>query len=216
MSYYPIFLDLTNRPVVVIGGGPVAEGKVEGLLAAGARVTVVAPDLTPALQALAAEGRLTHHPRPYAPGDLAGASLVISATDDRAVNAQVYAGATAANLWVNVVDDVPHCTFIAPSVLRQGDLTVAISTSGLAPVLAVRLREQLEQQLGPEYARFLQLAARLRQPLAQRVPDFEQRRRLWYQLVDSDILPALRRGDEPAALGLVAAITGLSLPARQQ
>jgi siroheme synthase-like protein len=210
MPYYPVFLELTGRPVVVIGGGPIAHGKVEGLLAADARIILIAPDLTPGLQSLAAAGRLTHHPRPYAPGDLAGASLVISATGDRAVNAQVYADATAANLWVNVVDDVPHCNFIAPAVVRQGDLTIAISTGGLAPVLAVRLREQLERQLGPEYARFLQFAARLRQPLARRVPDFEERKRLWYQLVDSELLPALARGDEPAARALITAITGLS------
>jgi precorrin-2 dehydrogenase / sirohydrochlorin ferrochelatase len=211
VTHYPIFLDLTGRLVVVVGGGLVAQGKIEGLLAAQARVRVIAPALTAELQQLARAGRVDYHARPYAAGDLAGADLVIGATNDRAVNAQVYQDATAAHIWVNVVDDPPYCTFITPSITRRGDLTVAVSTGGKAPVLAVRVREQIEALLGDEHAQFLELAGRLREPIAARHPRFEDRKQLWYQLVDSDVLAALKRGDEAAALRTIAEITGVRL-----
>lgn len=211
MTHYPVFLDLAGRLVVVIGGGVIAQGKIAGLLAAAARVRVIAPTVTNEIHTLAREGRVDYLARPYAPGDLAGADLVIGATNDRAVNAQIWQDATAAHIWVNVVDDPPHCTFIAPSVARRGDLTVAVSTGGKAPVLAVRVREQIEALLGDEHAHFLELAGRLRAPMAERHPGFEDRKRLWYEIVDSDVLAALKRGDEPAALRTIAAITGITL-----
>ncbi len=210
MGYYPVFLDLQGRRCVVVGGGPVAEGKVKALLEAGAEVTVISPEVAGALQELADGGRITHLARRYRPGDLAGAFLAICATDDRGVNRQVWQEATAGGVLVNVVDDPPHCTFIAPSILRRGDLIIAISTSGKAPALAVRLREQLENVIGDEYARFLEIASALRALLAARWPDFEQRRALWYQLVDSDVLDLLRRGLEAEAHRRVWEITGVS------
>lgn len=209
--YYPVLLDLRGRPCVVIGGGTIATGKVDGLLEAGAMVTVIAPELTPKLAALAAAGRVRHLARPYQTGDLAGAFLAIGATDDRAANAAVWEEATARNLLFNAVDDVPHCNFIAPSILRQGDLTVSISTSGKAPALAVRLKERLAPELGPEYARFLELAGQLRDGLAAAVPDFEQRKALWYRLVDSDVLSLLRAGDEAGARARIEELTGVKI-----
>lgn len=219
MRYYPVYLDLRGRRCVVIGGGPVAEGKVSGLLQAEARVTVVSPRLTPELRKAADEGHIVHIARRYQAGDLAGAFLAISATDDRAVNEQVWQEATGRNITsaarsaglVNVVDDPPHCTFIAPSIVRRGDLTIAISTSGKAPALAVRLRQQLERTIGHEHARFLELAGMLRAPLAARYPDFQQRKALWYQLVDSDVLDLLRQGDEHAARRRIGEITGVEI-----
>jgi siroheme synthase-like protein len=209
--YYPVLLDLRGRTCVVIGGGTIATGKVEGLLEAGASVTVIAPQLSASLAALAAAGRVRHLARAYQPGDLAEAFLAVGATDDRAANAAVWAEAQARNLLFNAVDDVPHCNFIAPSILRQGDLTVAISTSGKAPALAVRLKEKLAPELGPEYARFLELAGDLREGLAAAVPDFEARKALWYRLVDSDVLALLKSGDEPAARARIAELTGVSV-----
>ena len=210
MTHYPVFLHLAGRRCVVVGGA-VAEGKLPGLLAADAVVTIIAPRLTPELEALRAAGRLLHCARPYAPGDLAGAQLVISATNDRSVNAAVWAEANARGIWVNVVDDPPHCSFIAPSIARRGDLTVAVSTAGKAPALAVRVREQIERLLGDEHARFLELAGELRRPLAERHPSFEQRKRLWYALVDSDVLALLRDGDEAGARARIASLTGVDL-----
>jgi precorrin-2 dehydrogenase len=210
MNYYPIFLNLQGRRCVVIGGGVIAEGKVRGLLEAEADVIVIAPELTHNLHAWVTEGRVSHLARPYQPGDLAGVFLAISATDDRKVNARVWEEANARNLPVNVVDDTPHCNFIAPSILRRGDLSVAISTSGKAPALAVRLREQLEDLIGDEHARFLELAGTLREPLAARYPSFEQRKALWYQLVDSDVLALLKRGDETSARQRMTEIMGVA------
>lgn len=219
VRYYPVYLDLKERHCVVIGGGSVAEGKVKGLLEAGAHVTVISPQLTPKLRETADEGHIVHVARRYRAGDLTGAFLAISATDDRTVNEQVWQEAVEHNITaagisaslVNVVDDPPHCTFIAPSIVRRGDLAIAISTGGKAPALAVRLRQQLERTIGHEHARFLELAGILRAPIAARYPDFEQRKALWYQLVDSDVLDLLGQGDEAAARRRVAEIIGVAI-----
>ena len=210
--YYPVLLDLRGRRSVVVGGGPIAEGKVAPLVDGGAAVTVVAPDLTAGLAALAREGRFTHVARPYAPGDLEHAYLAIAATDDPEVNHAVHAEAEAKGVLVNVVDDPPYCGFILPSILRRGDLVVAVSTSGNAPALAVRVRERLERELGDEYARFLALAGSIRTPLAERYPDFQIRKRLWYRLVDSDVLALLRSGDETRARERIADVMGVGVP----
>ncbi len=209
MSYYPLFLDLNDRPCVVIGGGRIAADKTHALLEARARVTVVAQDLIGSLADLAAVGRIKHAARLYQAGDLAGSVLAISATDDSAVNRLVWEEGRRSGVLVNVVDDVPLCDFIAPSVIRQGDLTVAISTSGKAPALAVRIRESLEEKFGREYARFLELAGAIRQSLEEKNPDFNARRTLWYRLVDSDVLDLLRAGDEDAAYQKIEAIMGI-------
>ena len=107
-----------------------------------------------------------------------------------------------------MVDDTPRCNFIAPSILRKGDLTIAISTSGKAPALAVRLKERLQRELGPEYDRFLELAGELREPLARHIPDFETRKALWYELVDSDILDVLAQGNNAAAREIISRVVG--------
>lgn len=207
-TYYPVYIQLREQPCVVIGGGKIAEGKVEGLLAAQAHVTVISPNLTPRLYELEEEKQITYISRTYQPGDLTDAFMVICATDQAEINHQVWQEATANRQLVNVVDDTPRCNFIAPSILRKGDLTIAISTSGNAPALAVRLKEHLQQELGPEYERFLELAGELRAPLARHVPDFETRKALWYELVDSEILDVLAHGDESAAREIISRIVG--------
>ena len=207
-TYYPVYIQLREQPCVVIGGGKIAEGKVEGLLAAQAHVTVIAPDLTPRLHELVEEKEIIYLARVYRPGDLTGAFLVICATDQAEINHQVWQEATANRQLVNVVDDTLRCNFIAPSILRKGDLTIAISTSGKAPALAVRLKERLQRELGPEYERFLELAGELREPLAKHVPDFETRKAIWYEIVDSEILDVLARGDEVSAREIISRVVG--------
>ena len=207
-TYYPVYVQLQDQPCVAIGGGKIAEGKVDGLLAAQARVTVISPDLTTRLHHLAEEKQITYLARTYEPGDLTGAFLVICATDQAEINHQVWQEATANGQLVNVVDDTPRCNFIAPSILRKGDLTIAISTSGKAPALAVRLKERFQRELGPEYERFLELAGELRDPLARHIPDFETRKALWYEIVDSEILGVLARGDVAAAREIISQIVG--------
>jgi precorrin-2 dehydrogenase/sirohydrochlorin ferrochelatase len=217
--FYPVLLDLTDRPCTVIGGtggaAALTEEKVRGLQEAGARVTVIAAELPPALDAAARRRELDWLERDYRLGDLAGAFLVIVVSADPAIRETAWLEANRRNLPINTVDVVPFCNFIAPSVLRRGDLTVAISTGGKAPALAVRLRQKLERELGAENARFLELAGQVRAPLAELHPDLEIRRRLWYRLVDSDVLQLLRRGDEKAARGRFQQILGVQ-PAGSQ
>jgi precorrin-2 dehydrogenase/sirohydrochlorin ferrochelatase len=140
---YPIMLDLDGAPVLVVGGGRVALRKVEGLLRAGARVTVVAPSVDDSIGQLAARVVL----RPYESGDLDHARLVITATDDPAVNAAVAADATRRGIWVNSADDPANCTFTLPAIARDGAITVAVGTGGASPALASHLRDEIETWL---------------------------------------------------------------------
>ncbi len=210
MQPYPVFLDLRQRSCVVIGGGALAEEKVRGLLAAGAEVIVIAPGLPQGLAELVGEGRILHRPRSYKPGDLANAVLVVVCGEPAAIVEAVWQEAQRRNVLVNTVDDLAHCGFLAPSVVRRGDLSVAISTNGKAPALAVRLRQRLERELGEEYGRFLALAGSVRSRLAARKPDFGERRELWYRLVDSDVLDLLREGEDEAARVRFAEILGVA------
>ena len=210
MPHYPVYLDLTGRDCAVLGGCAMAEEKARGLLAAGARLTVYARELTPGLAELAAAGALRHEPRDYREGDLAHCFLAIVTTPDPAVRDAAWSEAWARKVLLNTVDDVPRCNWIAPAIVRRGDLTVAISTGGKAPALAVRLRQELEARLGEEHARFLDLAGRARAPLAARHPDFGERRDLWYRLVDSDVLDLLRSGREDEALARFEEILGVA------
>jgi siroheme synthase-like protein len=195
MKPYPVFLiGLERRRCVVVGGCTEAARKIEGLLECGAAVTVIAPAVPDRVRELAAGGHLEWIDRDFRAGDLLGAFLVIATAKEPRVRERIWSEASTAGALVNVVDDTAHCNFIAGSVVRRGALTVALSTAGCAPALAVRLRERLERELGPEYAAFLDLLSELREPLRRRFPDFEQRRAIWYELVDSDVLDHVRRG----------------------
>lgn len=209
MAHYPVFLDLRKRSCVVIGGCGMAEEKVKGLLAAGADVTVIASDLTPGLGEKARDGEINWIDRGYRRGDLRLAFLAIVVGQPARVVDAAWEEGRERKVLVNTLDDVPHCTFIAPAVVQRGDLSIAISTGGKAPVLAVRLRQLLEKLVGEEHARFLALAGTVRTALARQWPDFGTRRDLWYRLVDSDVLDLLRRGDEPAAVGRFEEILGV-------
>ena len=207
---YPAFLMLAGRRCAVFGGsGVFVAEKVEGLLAAGALVRLVAPDLEPSLGRAATEGRLVHVPRSFRPGDLGRTFLAVAERDAPDLDA-IEAEARRLEVPLNVVDDPRRCSFILPSIVRRGDLAVAVSTGGKAPALAVRLRQALERELGEHHARFLELAGALRAPLAERVPEFGERRRIWYRLVDSDVLDLLAAGDEESATARIAEIAGFS------
>jgi siroheme synthase-like protein len=156
MSLLPIFVKLRDRPVVVVGGGTVAEGKIEGLFAAEARVRVVAPRVTPAIAQWVAQGKVEWRAKAFTPADLDGAYLVIAATSARGVNEAVFVEADARGILCNAVDDIENCHFYYGSVVQRGDLQIAISTNGKSPALAQRLRLQLEKQFGPEYELWLE------------------------------------------------------------
>ncbi len=168
---YPIFLKLENVPCLVVGGGAVAARKVRGLLAAGARVTIVCPEAVEELADLARGARISWRQRPYLAGDLAGFRLAIAATSCAKVNAQVYEEALAQGALVNSVDDPRHSSFFVPSVVRRGLLTLAISTSGAVPYLARRLREHLEGRLYPELAQEVEELRAVRARLAEGSPE---------------------------------------------
>ena len=168
MGFYPIFVDLSRRRCVVIGGGPVAERRIGGLLAAGASVTVISPVITATLKNLAAHGKLRHLARVYATGDLADYDLVFVATDDRVVNEAVFSEAQSRALWVNSADDPEYCDFILPAVIRRGELSVAISTGGMSPATTRAVREELEKYFTAEYARLVQIAGEVRRELREK------------------------------------------------
>jgi len=207
-EFYPVFLDLRGRRVVVIGGGAVAEQKVRGLIAAGAHVTLVSPDVTPALADLVGRGAIELRPRPYHGGDLAGAWLAIAASDDRGVNEAVWAEAERLGVPLNAVDDLEHCSFIAPAIHREGDITIAVSTGGKSPALAVRLRQRIARLVGRAEARLCALLGELRPELAARVPDARARTALWYEIVDSDVIEFVRRGDVEGARARIDELVG--------
>jgi precorrin-2 dehydrogenase/sirohydrochlorin ferrochelatase len=210
MKTYPICLiGMERRRVVVVGGGSVAARKVEGLLEAGAQVTVISPILTPELEVLAEARRIAVIGRPYRQGDLAGAFLVIAATNDADVNQAVWREAEQCGCLVNVVDDPAHCNFIAPAIIRRGEVTLAISTGGASPALARRLREQLEAQVGPEYGELASLLAELRPELRARYKEEKARQEAAFRLVDSDLLSIIKKkGMDEARLRAWELLTG--------
>ncbi len=195
MKYFPISLNIVNQPVTVIGGGHVAEGRVQALLECQARVTVISPRVTEVLSSLRDTGSITVRARDYEPGDLGGAWAVLAATDDAEVNSAAWREAKNGNILINVADDPAHCDFIMPALVRRGDLTIAISTGGASPALAARLRRRLAALVGPEYGKLLEVLTRIRSRLKESVPDDEARKQLHYRIVDSNILRRILESD---------------------
>src|SRR5690242_14176709 len=188
---YPIFLDLSGKTCLVVGEGHEIAGKVGGLVDAGATVRYVNPRAEPAIEALAAAGVIFWKRRAFEERDLDGCFLAVADCEE---NAGIFRLAEERRVLINAVDDPEHCRFSFGSVHRQGDLTIAISTNGRAPAVAVRLKERLRQEIGPEYGELLDMLKQIRREVAARIPDFETRRKVWYQIVDSEILTELRAG----------------------
>jgi precorrin-2 dehydrogenase/sirohydrochlorin ferrochelatase len=187
MDLFPIFLKLTGRPCSVIGAGHLAESKVESLRVAHAGVTVIAPDARPAIVDLAAAGEVEWLEREYVEGDLTGYFLVVAATSDPAVNRAVYREAVAKNVLCNAVDDPPFCDFYFPSVVRRGDLQIAISTAGASPALAQRLRREINAQLPLDAGDWLADLGNLRREVLQMEPLNEERKWLLHQLAQREV-----------------------------
>lgn len=191
---YPVNLVLDGRSCLVVGGGSVAARKVEGLLAAGAVVHVVAPSIGDEIRS---NPDVTWEERPYRTGDLNGHRLVIAATDAPSVNAAVFNDAEAAGIWVNGADDPAHCSFTLPSVVRRGSLTITVSTAGRSPALATWLRRRLEKEIGPEYEALLELLSSEREVL--RAEGRSTEGLDWQKALDSDMLALIRTGDITSA-----------------
>lgn len=182
MSLLPIFLRLQDRPVLVVGAGTVALAKIESLRAAGAVITVVAPQATPQLREWIENGDLVWRERRFQPADLDGAFLVIAATNDSTVNHVVYEEALRRNILCNAVDDPPNCDFYFGSVVARGDLQIAISTAGESPALAQRLRREIDEQLPGDLGPWLQELGGLRREIRGSVPASPQRNLLLHEL----------------------------------
>ena len=174
---YPVFLDLSGKNCLVIGEGQEMAAKAKALVEAGANVRRV-------------------NPREFQTADLENCFLVITGQPD---NSEVFRLAEKKGILCNSVDDPEHCRFSFGAVHRQGDLTIAISTNGSAPALAVRLKEGLQNQIGPEYGELLGLLKTVRTEITTRIPDFTARRQLWYRIMDSEVLSLLRGGEREAA-----------------
>ena len=205
MRYYPVFLDLAGKPVLVIGGGNIAHQKMTNLLKAGADVTVISPNLNEEMAALAAEGRFRHVPREYGTGDIEGYFIAFVATDDRSANRAVWQEGRRSGVMVNAVDDPPNCDFIMPGIAERGDITIAISTSGRSPAMARRLREELEEYLTEEHVQMLDLAAEVRAELRERglVVDPD----VWNAALDGELKQLLAEGRwEEAKVRLLAGL----------
>ena len=208
MGCIPIFLDVTGRECVVIGGGEVAARKIEALRNAGAHVTVVSPRLSQSLDSLAARGLVTHIAREYERGDIRGCVLIYAATDDPKLHRELVAEARALGIPINVVDVPELCTFISPAVVNRGDLQIAISTGGASPAFAARLRRVLEGQFGTEYALTLKvLRAARRQLHADEIDPADRMRRL-KELADSALPDAIAVGDVAAIERILASCLG--------
>ena len=178
MSLYPIFLKLEGRKVLIVGGGVVAEQKIEGVLRSATDVTVIAPKVTDSICRWAAEGRLKHLPAEYGAGMARGYFLVIACTDSEAVNRRVYEEASESGAIVNAVDDPEYCNFYAPAIVSRGDFQIAISTGGASPALAQHVRRELEQKYGAEYGPWTSWLGRTRSALREALPPSEGRKQL--------------------------------------
>jgi precorrin-2 dehydrogenase / sirohydrochlorin ferrochelatase len=193
---FPIFVKLADRPCLVVGGGTIAEAKVESLLTAGAAVTVISPKLTEQLDVRLSQKAFGWIPRRFEPWDLEGAFLVIAATSDDAVNDLVFREAQRRGVLCNAVDQPARCDFYFPAVVQRGDLQIAISTAGHSPSLAQRLRKDFEAQFGPEYADWLQWLGAVRQSLMARGLSFQVRKRLLGYLARRESFQRWRAGNK--------------------
>jgi precorrin-2 dehydrogenase/sirohydrochlorin ferrochelatase len=187
MSLFPIFLKLTGRPCIVIGAGHLAESKIESLLAASAAVTVIAPHASPRIQEMAASGEITWHSRSYISGDLAGQFIAVAATNVPAVNRAVFAEAESSGVLINAVDDPPFCDFYFPSVVRRGDLQIAISTAGHSPALAQRLRKEINALLPLDAGDWLAELGNLRREVLQLEPLNDARKEILHTLAGREV-----------------------------
>ena len=209
MRYYPVFMDVTDKTCLVVGGGSVGTRKALGLLKAGARVKVVSPAMTDPLLAAACESPMLELVvRPFEPGDMNGVSLVFAATDHQALNARVRTAAAEAGVLCNAADGEDKGDFILPSVVSRGDLLLAVSTCGASPALAKAIRKRLEQSFGPEYETLTRLLARVRQRLLEQGHDPAGHKQVLTTLVEQDLAPLLAVRDHAAVDQILFQVLG--------
>lgn len=192
--YYPIFLDIEGRSVVIVGGGKVCARKAETMMNYGARVTIVSPEFTDEIETWAKEGYLEIRRKEYAESDLDGANIVIASTDDERVNTQVASDCRRRRIPVNVVDVTHLCEFIVPAIIEKGSIQIAVSTGGKSPALARTLKEDLVRSIGPEYDEVNQLLGSLRAAAKKVLPTDGDRKRFFDGIIAAGVLGMLRSG----------------------
>jgi siroheme synthase-like protein len=197
---YPVFLDVAGKRCLVTGEGYEIPAKIQRLVDRGAILTYVNPQAEDSIALLASDGRLTWHARQFQNSDLDDCFLVITDSDE---NSEIFRLAEERNVLCNAADDPEYCRFSFGSLVSRDDLTIAISTNGIAPALAVRLRERIERDIGHEYGEFLQMLAEFRPDISQSISNFETRKSLWYRLVDSEALALIRSGQSAEARHLL-------------
>ena len=203
--YYPIYIDIEDRGVVIIGGGNVCARKAETMMKYGARVTIVSPTFTDEIEQWARDGQLAIKRKQYEEGDLEGANLVIASTDDQSVNEQVAADCRRRRIPVNVVDVTPLCEFIVPAIIEKGSVQIAVSTGGKSPALARTLKEDLQRMIGPEYAEVNDVLGTLREGAKKVLPTDVDRKRFFDGIIARGILDMLRDGRRTEAYEAIRA-----------
>lgn len=193
MKYYPINITLENKKCVVLGAGIVALRKIKRLLECDSRVSVVAEGITPQLKELLKKKKIIFKNKKASLNDLKGAYLVVAATNDRRLNASVSAYCLKKNILVNVVDSPGECSFILPAVLRRGNLAISVSTDGLSPALARKIRRQLQKKFGFEYAKLLQLLKKIRPQALKKIKNLRQRNIFFQKIFRPEILVFLKK-----------------------
>jgi len=201
--YYPIYIDIEDREVVIVGGGNVCARKVETMLKYGARVTVVSPEFTDEIETWGREGRIELRRKQYDEKDIESANMVIASTDSQRVNEVVAADCRRRRIPVNVVDVTPLCEFIVPAIVESGSVQIAISTGGKSPALARTLKEDLQRFVGPEYAEVNDLLGTLRDGAKSVLPADTDRKRFFDGILARGILEMLRRGDRRGAYDII-------------
>ncbi len=208
MRYYPLYLDIQNRKCLVVGGGSVGTRKVMTLMDCGASVTVVSPDFTTQLFQLADTRAIKLKKRSYRSSDIDGIFLVIGATNNEELNRQISEDAQRLNKLCNIVDRPEACNFILPSFINRGDLIIAVSTSGKSPALAKKLRKDLENEFGQEYAEFLRLMGVIRQRLLSKNRDSKTHKYLFEQLISRGLIEMIKNQNEEEINSLLFEILG--------
>ena len=192
MRYYPVNLNIENRPCLVVGGGAVGTRKVLSLLECGAHVSVISPEVTERLNGLSNQGKINLELRPFKDADLDGVFLVIGATDDETLNRRIHRNAEKRGILCNIADRPEICNFILPAVVRRGALTISISTSGLSPAMAKKLRKELELQFGPEYNVLLHLMGAIRIKLLSQAHAPEAHKPIFENLLNAGLIELVR------------------------
>ena len=203
--YYPIYIDIEDRSVVIIGGGNVCARKAETMMKYGARVTIVSPEFTEEIEGWARDGKLALKRKRYEDADLDGANLVIASTDEQSVNEQVAADCRRRRIPVNVVDVTPLCEFIVPAIIQSGSIQIAVSTGGKSPALGRTLKEDLQRLIGPEYAEVNDVLGTLREGAKKVLPTDVDRKRFFDGIIARGILEMLREGRRREAYAAIAA-----------